>query len=321
MKRVGRGTALLYSPVFREHLTAPGHPESPARLDALLKGLDAAGLRTQLHPLPLHPASLQTVALCHSRAYIHLAEEEILRGQHQLSTGDTLVCEASFEAARYAAGAAVAAVDAVVAGPVYNAFCALRPPGHHASPSRGMGFCVFNNAAIAARYAQTQYGLARVLIVDWDVHHGNGTQDIFYEDPSVFFFSVHQHPWYPGTGLAADRGAGPGTDSTLNVPLDAGAGRAEVLAAFDEQLLPAMERFRPELVVVSAGFDSRQNDPLGLLTLDDADFADLTRRVTALAERWADGRVVSVLEGGYDPVGLPRAAAAHVAALLEAAPR
>ena len=179
-----------------------------------------------------------------------------------------------------------------------------------------MGFCIFNNIALAARHAQRRHGLERVLIVDWDVHHGNGTQDIFYEDGSVFFFSTHQHPWYPGTGRADETGAGAGKGTTMNCPLPAYTGREKIFACFEEKLLPAMEKFRPELVLISAGFDSREGDPLGHFLLKDEDFADLTRLVAGIAQRHAGGRIVSLLEGGYNLSGLASAAAAHVAALL-----
>jgi acetoin utilization deacetylase AcuC-like enzyme len=206
---------------------------------------------------------------------------------------------------RGAAGGVLNAVDAVLTGAACNAFCAVRPPGHHASAGRGMGFCLFNNIAIAARYAQNKYGVGRVLIVDWDVHHGNGTQDIFYSDPSVFFFSTHQWPLYPGDG--------PGQGATMNFPFPAGSGRREILGAVENHLLPAAERFQPDLVLISAGFDSRIGDPLGRFTLTDDDFADLTRAVMGI-----NSRVVSVLEGGYNLDGLASSTAAHVATLLDA---
>jgi acetoin utilization deacetylase AcuC-like enzyme len=201
---------------------------------------------------------------------------------------------------------------------VRNAFCAVRPPGHHATASRGMGFCFFNHAALAARYAQRRHGLERALIVDWDVHHGNGTQDIFYSDPTVFFFSTHQWPLYPGTGRADETGEGAGVGTTMNFPFPAGSGRKEILGAVENSLAPAAERFRPDLVVISAGFDSRVGDPLGRFTLTDRDFGDLTRAVMEIAARHAGGRVVSVLEGGYNLDGLASAAAAHVEALCGA---
>jgi len=237
-------------------------------------------------------------------------------GDRSLSTGDTRISPRSLEIARLAAGGVIAAVDAVLAGDVANAFAVVRPPGHHATPKRGMGFCLFNNVAIAARHAQAVHGIDRVLIADWDVHHGNGTQDIFYEDGSVLFFDTHQHPLYPGTGLADETGRGPGQGLTINCPFPAGSGRKEIVGAFRERLLPAAARFRPELVLVSAGFDSRIDDPLGSFTLTDDDFTELTSLVKEIAAEHASGRLVSTLEGGYSLTGLASAATSHVRALM-----
>jgi acetoin utilization deacetylase AcuC-like enzyme len=203
-----------------------------------------------------------------------------------------------------------------MAGLSKTAFALVRPPGHHANAAAGRGFCVLNNVAVAARYAQRRLGVQRVLIVDWDVHHGNGTQEIFYGDGSVFFFSTHQSPWYPGTGRASETGEGEGIGATLNCPLPAGSGRTEVFACFEKKLVPAMQKFRPELVLISAGFDSRKGDPLGRFELEDADFADLTRLVREIADKSAEGRVVSLLEGGYSLEGLAAGVSAHVRALL-----
>ncbi len=199
---------------------------------------------------------------------------------------------------------------------VQNAFCVVRPPGHHASAAIGMGFCFFNNVAIGARYAQQRYGAERVLIADWDVHHGNGTQNIFYRDASVLFFSTHQSPWYPGTGAASERGEDDGAGKTINCPFPAGSGAREILGAFREVLLPAANAFRPDFILISAGFDSRINDPLGQFLLTDADFADLTHMLTDLAGTHCSGRLVSVLEGGYSLEGLANAAESHLRALI-----
>jgi acetoin utilization deacetylase AcuC-like enzyme len=226
----------------------------------------------------------------------------------------------SGEIALLAAGGVLAAVGAVMEGRAETAFCAVRPPGHHARPEAPMGFCLFGNVAIGARHAIRRLGASRVAIVDWDVHHGNGTQEIFYEDPDVLFFSTHQHPWYPGTGHAGERGAGSGEGLTINHPLPAGSGRREVFAAFRESLLPALDRFRPDLLLVSAGFDSRKGDPLGQFRLEDADFAGLTRMLGDAAARHCGGRIVSVLEGGYNLRGLASAVAAHCGALAGTPP-
>ena len=312
-----RATALLYDPVCREHLAGRPHPECPERLDAVLRGLGDAGLLNRLARVDARAATEEELLLCHTREYLSTAKRDVESGRPYLSTGDTDITPNSWEVAARAAGGVLNAVDAVVSGKARNAFCAVRPPGHHATRNRGMGFCLFNNVAVAARHAQRKHGLERVLIVDWDVHHGNGTQDIFYSDPSVFFFSTHQWPLYPGTGRADETGEGAGRGTTMNHPFPAGAGRAEILGAVQDSLLPAAKRFKPDLVLISAGFDSRAGDPLGRFTLTDRDFADLTRVAMEIADRYAGGRVVSVLEGGYNPEGLARAAAAHVEALLE----
>lgn len=310
-------TALGADAIFREHLSGRQHVECPERYDAVMAGLEQAGLLNRLARLDRRVIRAAELELCHTPEYLRTARRDIESGLPYLTTGDTDVTPNTWEVAGAAAGGVLNAVDAVIEGRVRNAFCAVRPPGHHATRSRGMGFCVFNNVALGARYAQRRHGLERVMIVDWDVHHGNGTQEIFYEDPSVFFCSTHQWPLYPGTGRADETGAGAGAGTTMNFPLPAGSGRAEILPLFQEALAPAAERFRPDLVMVSAGFDSREGDLLGRFTLSDRDFADLTREVMAIAERHAKGRLVSVLEGGYALEGLASAAAAHVAALAE----
>src|SRR6185295_2810588 len=208
--------------------------------------------------------------------YLKLVRSEIAAGRRALSTGDTEISQGSLAAALAAAGTVVSAVDAVMSGRARTAFCAVRPPGHHASQQRGMGFCVFNNIAIGARYARKRHGVERILIADWDVHHGNGTQEVFWSDGGVLFFDCHQHPWYPGTGSPDEKGEGKASGLIINNPFPAGAGRAEILGAFRQRLVPAAARFKPQLVMISAGFDSRAGDPLGRFTLSDQDFADLT---------------------------------------------
>jgi acetoin utilization deacetylase AcuC-like enzyme len=309
-------TGLAADPLVTKHDTGPGHPEQSARFHAVLNGLESAGLVNEMLRLETRSAVDDELALVHSREYIQLVEGEIAQNRRQLSTGDTAIGAHSSEAARRAAGAALSAVDAVFAGTVTNAFCVVRPPGHHASADRGMGFCLFNTIAVAARYAQRRRGAERVAIVDWDVHHGNGTQEIFYEDGSVLFFSTHQSPWYPGTGAASERGADRGTGATINCPLPASSGRTEIFQAFERSLLPRIDEFRPDLVLISAGFDSRIDDPLGSFLLTDNDFADLSTMMGEVAARYCAGRLVSILEGGYNLDGLGKAAEAHVRALM-----
>ncbi|HEY3899863.1 MAG TPA: histone deacetylase [Chthoniobacter sp.] len=310
-------TALVADAYCLEHDTGHGHPECPERFTSVMNGFEQAGLLAKLLQIEPRVVTDADLRLAHDADYLRQAEHDILSGLPQLSTGDTAICEQSWDAAKRAAGCALAAVDAVISGKAPNAFCAVRPPGHHASANRGMGFCVVNNVALAARHSQQRHGVGRVLIVDWDVHHGNGTQDIFYEDGSVFFCSTHQWPLYPGTGRISETGAGPGKGTTLNGPLPAGSGRAEIFAFYENQLAPAMEQFRPELVLISAGFDSRVNDPLGDFRLTDTDFADLTKLIRSIADKYAQGRLVSLLEGGYNLSGLAKAATAHVEALGE----
>ena len=308
-------TALLFDPIYKQHDPGPGHPEQPARYDAVTRAIEHTGLLSKLRRVEVRVATEDEIALVHGREYIAKVQREIAAGAHELSTGDTNVGRRSFEVAVRAVGGVLNAVDAVVAGKAANAFCAVRPPGHHAGPNRGMGFCIFNNIAIAARYAQRKHGLAKVMIADWDVHHGNGTQDTFYGDGSVFFMSTHQSPWYPGTGAAKEIGEGKGKGCILNFPFAAGSGRAEILGVFRENLRRAADAFKPDLVMISAGFDSRDGDPLGRFTLSDTDFTDLTKIMIEIAGTHANGRLVSVLEGGYSLSGLEAAVSAHVKAL------
>lgn len=312
-----RRTAIAYDPRVRDHDPGPGHPEQIARYQAVLSRLQTTGLLTSAAFRP--PVRLVTddeLAYVHTRDYISLVERETAADRGQLSTGDTAVSVYSAHAARAAVGCALAAVDAVVRGAADNVFCAVRPPGHHAGVARGMGFCLFNTVAVAARYVQQVHGAERVAIVDWDVHHGNGTQDIFYEDGSVLFFSTHQSPLYPGTGDVSERGVGAGQGTTINCPFRAGAGRAEIFGAFEQRLLPAIQQFRPDFLLISAGFDSRFGDPLGQFTLSDDDFRGLTALLVDAASIYCGGRLASVLEGGYNLKGLASAAEAHVRELM-----
>ena len=313
-----RQTGLLDDDVYLRHLAGnTGHPERPERLTAIRNGLEKAGVLQSLIRIAPRRATDQELALVHSPSYVAVVRRELsnLDGLRDLSTGDTLVSPGSLEAAYSAAGGVLNAVDAVMAGKVKNAFCAVRPPGHHATPNRGMGFCIFNNVAVAARYLQKTHGLQRVLIVDWDYHHGNGTQDTFYEDGSVFYYSTHHYGAYPGSGNPSETGAGKGLGKILNVPLPTGASDAQILQAFESRLVPAARNFKPDFILISAGFDGMRQDLLGRFDVTPAGFAAITRVVTRLADELCQGRIVSVLEGGYRLDGLAESVAAHVKAL------
>jgi len=312
-------TALVYDPLFLQHKTPPGHPETPQRLKSVVAAIEKSKFSKLLLRAKPKPANSLTLTACHKRAYLRSVVADVKAMRSRLSTGDTPLSPRSLEVAQLAAGGACTAVDLVMKNRAKNAFCLLRPPGHHATPKRGMGFCIYNNVAIAARYAQSKHKIGKVLIVDWDVHHGNGTQDIFYDDPSVFFFSVHQSPWYPGTGAKNETGQGKGLGSTMNRPFPAGAGRKQIHGAFTKSLMPALQRFRPELILISAGFDSRINDPLGRFRLTDKDFVELTDLMLKAAKQFCQGRLVSILEGGYNLTGLASAATAHCQRLHQGA--
>ncbi|HLJ34523.1 MAG TPA: histone deacetylase, partial [Ktedonobacteraceae bacterium] len=294
-----------------EHLTPRMHPERPQRVEAAIKTIEALGWleREGLVQLAPRAASVDELASVHDRAYIRAveemsrlvaAEEEHGGRRSRYFAPETYVSARSYEAALKAAGAPLTALDALMKGEIDNAFCLVRPPGHHALPDEAMGFCLFNNVAIAAQYAIEQHGLERVMIIDYDVHHGNGTQDIFYEDPQVLYFSIHQSPFYPGTGLSDELGEGAGLGTTINVPLPATTGFHIYDAVFRQVMAHAADRFDPQLILVSAGFDAHWNDPLGEMNISTAGFAKLNQFIIELAERLCNGRLVMVLEGGYD---------------------
>ena len=294
------GTGLVYDPRYLDHGMPPWHPERPERLSAIVEHLEAVGLLGQLVRIEPRAAAAAQIAEVHAPQHVMSVARLCEGGGGVLDYGDTPVVPASYEVALLAAGGLLAAVDAVAAGTVRNALCLVRPPGHHARPTASMGFCVFNNVAVAARHLQKRHGLGRVLIVDWDVHHGNGTQETFYEDPSVFYFSTHRHPFYPGSGRPSETGAGDGEGTTLNVPLPGGTGGERHVEVFEHVLVPAAEAFHPDFVLVSAGFDGHRDDPLGGMRLDDGDYGTLARIVRDIAERHCDGRLVATLEGGYN---------------------
>jgi acetoin utilization deacetylase AcuC-like enzyme/formylglycine-generating enzyme required for sulfatase activity len=310
-------TGFVYDDIYLAHKTTPGHPESPRRLTAIVERLKAGGVYGQLKHLSPEAAPLNWIQTIHAPAYIERARDSCQQGEEYLDSPDVPVSTKSYDAAVMAAGGVLCAVDAVMRGEVRNAFCAVRPPGHHAMCSMAMGFCIFNNVAIGTRYVQQKYGLSRVLIVDWDVHHGNGTQAAFYEDPSVLYFSVHQYPFYPGTGNEAEKGRGKGLNYTINVPLPAGAGDKDFINAFEQRLRPAAIDFSPEFVFISAGFDAHENDTLGGMRVTTEGYGKLSGIVKGIAEQCCKGRLVSVLEGGYGLNGLSASVEAHVRVLMD----
>jgi len=307
-------TLLVSDPIFLEHLVPAGHPERPERLRAIEQALadeSFAGLTRRGAPAAADEA---TIATAHDETYIALIRDNVPAEGFTRLDADTTLSPKSYVAAARAVGAAVMATDAVMTGTVTNAFCAVRPPGHHAEPGQAMGFCLFGNAVIAARHAQRAHGVARVAIVDFDVHHGNGTQACVWSDPTILYASTHQMPLYPGTGAASERGVG----NVFNAPLAPGAGSAEFNHALTTVILPAVESFAPDLIVVSAGFDAHWRDPLASLNLEEEDYASATRMLMDLADRHAGKRIVSVLEGGYDLQSLADSVAVHVKALMSA---
>jgi acetoin utilization deacetylase AcuC-like enzyme len=305
-------TTLLYThPACLDHDPGRYHPESPARLRAVLEALDAPEF-ARLERSEAPEAALDDIARVHPRRFIERLLAAVPQAGHLGIDADTVLSPSSGRAALRAAGAVAAAVDAVVAGEADNAFCAVRPPGHHAEPGRAMGFCLFNNVAIGALRARAVHGLARVAVIDFDVHHGNGTQARFAEDASLFYASTHQFPLYPGTGAASETGVG----NIVNVPLPPMAGSRQFRLGVSRTILPALDAFRPEMVLISAGFDAHRSDPLAQLLLDESDYVWVTEQLLEIARQHAGGRVVSTLEGGYDLAALGASTAAHVGVLM-----
>jgi acetoin utilization deacetylase AcuC-like enzyme len=306
-------TLLVTHPACLHHLTPMGHPERPDRLRAIERVLEAERFQT-LARVQAPAASDETIALCHPPDYIEqIRDATPKQGLRQLDA-DTSMSPGSFEAALRGVGGAVHAVDEVMNGKAHNAFVAVRPPGHHAETAVPMGFCLFNNAAIAARYALDSFGLERAAVIDFDVHHGNGSQEIFWSDRTVMYCSTHQMPLYPGTGAVSERGE---HDNIVNAPLRPGDGGEQFRQAFETVILPRLRDFQPDFIVISAGFDAHVRDPLANLNLVEADFDWATRKIMEIADARAGGRVVSLLEGGYDLQGLANSAAAHVSALMQ----
>jgi len=311
-------TGFVYHSDYLKHDMGVGHPESPDRLRAIVSRLKAGGVLDRL--VPIEPTSVadEWITQVHEASYLaSLKSRAPVSGRVSLDP-DTSISAGSLPAAYLAAGGVLAAADAIMAGTVDHAFCAIRPPGHHAESDRAMGFCLFNNVAIAARYLQRRHGVARVLIVDWDVHHGNGTQHTFDDDPSVLFFSTHQYPHYPGTGRATERGKGKGEGLTINVPMSAGQGDEDYREIFERVLVPAADAYKPEFVLISAGFDAHRDDPLASMGLTEEGYAALTGIVVGIARRHSKSRVLSCLEGGYNLNALAASVERHVVALLDA---
>jgi len=309
-------TAIIHHPIYQKHDTGSGHPETPRRYEIIMNSLrQDTALWESLVEITPEKAPQGIIQAAHTKEHYQRIENAYANGADRLDP-DTVISMNSFDASLFAAGGACCAVDAVMQGEADNAFVAVRPPGHHATAENAMGFCLFNNVAVAARYAQNQYKeIERVAIIDWDVHHGNGTQGIFYIDPSVFFFSMHQYPWYPGTGARGENGHGRGLGSTLNVPIKAHVPAAEQRRMLESAVGDIASKFKPDLIIVSAGFDAHLTDPLGQLQLEDTDFVSMTKTVKAWANEACAGRIVSCLEGGYNLETLGETVKSHISAL------
>lgn len=309
------GPGFIYHPGYLLHDTGGAHPESPSRLEAITNRLNETGLIKELTEVqPPEPREDITawITTIHRPSHVERLESSQPEAGVHLIDADTAMSPGSYPAALLAVEGVLTAVDGIMKGDFKRAFCAVRPPGHHAEADQAMGFCLFNNVAVAARYIQKQYNLSRIMIIDWDVHHGNGSQHIFEADPSVFYFSTHQFPLYPGTGSDRERGIGKGEGFTLNVPMPAGGGDDEYMTIFDKVLGPAVEAFRPEFFIISAGFDAHEEDPLANMRITDAGFAEMTRRVVEWSDRLAGGKVLSCLEGGYNLDALGRSVEGHI---------
>ena len=307
---------LVYHPDYLKHDTGQHHPEHPGRLEAVMQALEASGHAQQLRRLECDNDPEAWVASVHHLEHIKLVQATSQHNRAALDP-DTMVCRDSYAAALKAVAGTLGAADAVLQGQVSQAFCAVRPPGHHATARRAMGFCLFNNVAILARYLQRHHGLDNILIIDWDVHHGNGTQHIFEADPSVLYFSTHQYPFYPGTGATTETGQGRGQGFTMNVPLPAGTGDATYIAVFEQQLLPRALAYRPDCVLISAGFDAHYADPLAQMQVTEEGYRRLTQVVKEIAATCCQQRLISVLEGGYNLAALARSVQVHIEELQQ----
>lgn len=310
-----RNVGFVYDRDFLRHDTGAGHPERAGRLRHLMGHLENTHLLANLTDIAATPAAIEAVERVHPRSHIEHVQSACKKGRFLLDS-DTVVSEASFDIALLAAGGVMNACHSVMQGDCQHAFCAIRPPGHHAEASRAMGFCLFNNVAVAARYLLEEHAIEKVCVIDWDVHHGNGTQAIFYDDPTVFYISAHQHPLYPGTGRADETGTGEGEGTILNFPLPPGQGDEAYLDLFEGEIVSAVRDFRPDFLLISAGFDAHRDDPLANMEVSTNGFAEMTRIVRALADECCGGRLVSVLEGGYDLDALAQSVEQHLKMML-----
>lgn len=309
-------TGFVYHTDYLKHDVGQYHPENKGRLLSLVEHLESKGLLSKMKRIEPYVPSVEWLEMVHSPAYIKMVDKICKNGGAMLDP-DTSVGPGSYHIALLAVGGVMAAVDAVMGKKVKNAFCALRPPGHHAEKDKAMGFCIFNNVAVASRYAQKKFGIKKVLIVDWDVHHGNGTQNIFWTDPSVLYFSIHQFPFYPGTGSENEVGEGEGENFTFNLPMFAGSGDVEYIEAFESILYPLASKFDPDFVFISAGFDAHRDDPLAQINLTEIGYKRMTEVVTKLAAEYCDNRLVSVLEGGYNSRSLASSVEEHLLVLID----
>lgn len=312
MTKVG----IVYHTDYLLHDTGFSHPEKGERLESIIRALERNNIAKELKYIEPFPASFEILSLVHDKNYISSVKERIQKGAKTLDSGDTVVCEKSFDSALLAAGGVCSAVDAIIKGEITRAFCAVRPPGHHARKNTAMGFCIFNNIAIAARYLQMEHGVKRVAIIDWDVHHGNGTQEAFYNDSSVLYLSIHQSPHYPGTGFADEEGEGAGKGYTYNIPVFPHTSEEEYMLLFEDALESKVKPFSPEFIFISAGFDAHADDPLGNLLLTTESFRRMTELICSIANDASQGRVISVLEGGYNLDALSQSAATHVKQMM-----
>ncbi|MBI1732844.1 MAG: histone deacetylase [Gammaproteobacteria bacterium] len=308
-------TGFSFDPRFLDHDTGPGHPESPQRLLAVMHHLGRQAWYPQLAAVAARAADLEQIERIHKREYVERARATCAAGAPMLDSMDVSVSRETFDVALLAAGTPLALADEIVAGKLNNGFALLRPPGHHAESDMALGFCLFNNVAVLTRHLQDRHSVEKILILDWDVHHGNGTQHTFEADPSVLYISTHQYPFYPGTGAWYEDGIGRGKGATLNCPMPAGSGNHDYEQAFIEKILPKIGAFRPEFVILSAGFDAHRDDPLAQIELSTAFYGWMTDRVLEMADTHAHGRIVSVLEGGYNLQRLPECVALHIRGL------